>query len=99
VQRLEAEGRGSGAVNYRLRDWLLSRQRFWGCPIPIVHCSGCGEVPVPDDQLPVVLPDLRGADLKPKGTSPLAAAEEWVDVESVVATARVLAASARRFFA
>jgi leucyl-tRNA synthetase len=81
IERLEAEGRGSGAVNFRLRDWLLSRQRFWGCPIPIVHCPSCGEVPVPDDQLPVVLPDLRGADLKPKGTSPLAAAEDWVNVE------------------
>jgi leucyl-tRNA synthetase len=81
VERLEAGGRGSAAVNFRLRDWLLSRQRFWGCPIPIVHCPSCGEVPVPDDQLPVVLPDLRGADLKPKGTSPLAAAEDWVDVE------------------
>jgi leucyl-tRNA synthetase len=81
VQRLEAEGRGRSAVNFRLRDWLLSRQRFWGCPIPIVHCPSCGEVPVPDDQLPVVLPDLRGADLKPKGTSPLAAADEWVNVE------------------
>jgi leucyl-tRNA synthetase len=81
VARLEAEGRGAGAVNFRLRDWLLSRQRFWGCPIPIVHCGACGEVPVPDDQLPVVLPDLRGADLKPKGTSPLAAAEDWVNVE------------------
>ncbi|HSJ21409.1 MAG TPA: leucine--tRNA ligase [Nocardioidaceae bacterium] len=80
VERLEAEGRGTGAVNFRLRDWLLSRQRFWGCPIPIVHCDTCGEVPVPDDQLPVELPDLRGAELKPKGTSPLAAAEEWVDV-------------------
>ncbi|HEX6877477.1 MAG TPA: leucine--tRNA ligase [Nocardioidaceae bacterium] len=80
VERLEAEGRGSGAVNFRLRDWLLSRQRFWGCPIPIVHCDACGEVPVPDEQLPVVLPDLRGADLKPKGTSPLAAAEDWVNV-------------------
>ena len=80
VERLEAEGRGSGAVNFRLRDWLLARQRFWGCPIPIVHCGGCGGVPVPDEQLPVVLPDLRGADLKPKGTSPLAAAEEWVNV-------------------
>jgi leucyl-tRNA synthetase len=80
VARLEAEGRGTGAVNFRLRDWLLSRQRFWGCPIPIVHCESCGEVPVPDDQLPVELPDLRGADLKPKGTSPLAAAEGWVEV-------------------
>ncbi|HEX6247094.1 MAG TPA: leucine--tRNA ligase [Nocardioidaceae bacterium] len=78
VERLEAEGRGRGSVNFRLRDWLLSRQRFWGAPIPIVHCEACGEVPVPDDQLPVELPDLRGADLKPKGTSPLAAAEEWV---------------------
>ncbi|HET7355194.1 MAG TPA: leucine--tRNA ligase [Nocardioidaceae bacterium] len=81
VQRLEAEGRGRSAVNFRLRDWLLSRQRFWGCPIPIVHCPSCGEVPVPDEQLPVVLPDLRGADLKPKGTSPLAAAEDWVNVD------------------
>ncbi|HYO38434.1 MAG TPA: leucine--tRNA ligase [Nocardioidaceae bacterium] len=80
VERLEAQGRGAGAVNFRLRDWLLSRQRFWGCPIPIVHCRSCGEVPVPDDQLPVVLPDLRGADLKPKGTSPLAAAADWVNV-------------------
>jgi leucyl-tRNA synthetase len=79
VARLEEEGRGKGAVNFRLRDWLLSRQRFWGCPIPIVHCEACGEVPVPDEQLPVELPDLRGADLKPKGTSPLAAAEEWVN--------------------
>ncbi|HEU4512701.1 MAG TPA: leucine--tRNA ligase [Nocardioidaceae bacterium] len=81
VQRLEEQGRGAGAVNFRLRDWLLSRQRFWGAPIPIVHCDACGEVPVPDDQLPVVLPDLRGADLKPKGTSPLAAADEWVNVD------------------
>ncbi len=81
IERLEAEGRGSGAVNFRLRDWLLSRQRYWGAPIPIVHCEACGEVAVPDDQLPVVLPDLRGADLKPKGTSPLAAAEDWVNVD------------------
>ncbi|HEY8728443.1 MAG TPA: leucine--tRNA ligase, partial [Acidothermaceae bacterium] len=80
VAELEAAGTGSGAVNYRLRDWLLSRQRFWGTPIPIVHCPVDGEVPVPDAALPVRLPDLRGADLKPKGVSPLAAATDWVNV-------------------
>jgi leucyl-tRNA synthetase len=72
---------GRGAVNYRLRDWLLSRQRFWGAPIPIVYCDGCGEVAVPDDQLPVLLPDLRGQELAPKGSSPLAAAADWVSTE------------------
>ena len=80
VADLEARGLGQGATNYRLRDWLLSRQRFWGTPIPIVHCPACGEVPVPDDQLPVVLPDLRGTDLRPAGTSPLAGARDWVEV-------------------
>jgi len=68
-------------VSFRLRDWLVSRQRFWGTPIPIVYCDGCGEVPVPDDQLPVVLPDLRGQDLAPRGVSPLAAAADWVNTE------------------
>jgi leucyl-tRNA synthetase len=81
IDWLESKGLGRGAVNFRLRDWLLSRQRFWGCPIPIVHCEKCGEVDVPLDQLPVELPELRGADLKPKGVSPLAAAEDWVNVE------------------
>ena len=81
IQILADKGLGEAAVNYRLRDWLVSRQRFWGTPIPIIHCPSCGEVPVPEDQLPVVLPDLRGADLAPRGTSPLAAAADWVNVE------------------
>ncbi|MCZ2402700.1 leucine--tRNA ligase [Paenarthrobacter sp. Z7-10] len=81
VGQLERQGTGEKFVNFRLRDWLLSRQRFWGTPIPIIHCADCGEVPVPDDQLPVTLPaDLRGEDLSPKGTSPLAAVEAWVNV-------------------
>ncbi|MEV0400936.1 leucine--tRNA ligase [Actinoallomurus sp. NPDC050550] len=82
VEVLEEKGLGKASVNYRLRDWLISRQRFWGTPIPIIHCDACGEVPVPDEQLPVRLPDdLRGADLAPKGVSPLAAAHDWVNVE------------------
>ncbi len=80
IKRLEADSRGSGAVNFRLRDWLISRQRYWGPPIPIIHCPVDGEVPVPEDQLPVTLPMLRGADLKPKGTSPLGGATDWVNV-------------------
>ncbi|MBS42139.1 MAG: leucine--tRNA ligase [Nocardioides sp.] len=79
IERLTERGTGSGTVNFRLRDWLLSRQRYWGAPIPIVHCEACGEVPVPVDQLPVELPELRGSDLRPQGTSPLGAATEWVE--------------------
>jgi leucyl-tRNA synthetase len=77
---LADRGLGEAAVSYRLRDWLVSRQRFWGTPIPIIHCPSCGEVPVPEESLPVVLPDLRGADLAPHGVSPLAAATDWVNV-------------------
>ncbi len=80
IAYLTESGEGRGTVNFRLRDWLLSRQRYWGPPIPVIHCERCGEVGVPEDQLPVVLPELRGADLKPKGVSPLAGANEWVEV-------------------
>ncbi|MFN2539647.1 MAG: class I tRNA ligase family protein, partial [Mycobacteriales bacterium] len=80
VEILEERGTGERAVNYRLRDWLLSRQRFWGAPIPVVHCAEHGEVAVPDDQLPVRLPDdMKGADLRPQGQSPLASNEAWVN--------------------
>jgi leucyl-tRNA synthetase len=81
IEILTAEGQGRAAVSYRLRDWLVSRQRFWGTPIPIIYCASCGEVPVPDEDLPITLPDLRGQDLAPKGVSPLAAAAEWVNTQ------------------
>ena len=78
VAALEAADRGRGAINFRLRDWLVSRQRYWGCPIPVIHCRSCGIVAVPEDQLPVLLPEVE--DYAPKGRSPLAAAEDWVNV-------------------
>ncbi len=74
---LKEQGKADFAVNYKLRDWLLSRQRYWGAPIPIIYCEKCGEVAVPDDQLPVLLPAIT--DYAPKGKSPLAAAEHWVN--------------------
>jgi leucyl-tRNA synthetase len=76
VAWLETRELGRATVGYRLRDWLLSRQRYWGCPIPIVYCDACGTVPVPEHQLPVLLPDIE--DYLPKGRSPLATAEDWV---------------------
>jgi leucyl-tRNA synthetase len=80
VAKLAAVQKGKKAKNFRLRDWLISRQRYWGTPIPIIHCGDCGEVPVPAEQLPVELPSAEGLDLKPKGTSPLGAATDWVNV-------------------
>ncbi len=80
IKELESKKVGKATKNYRLRDWLISRQRFWGTPIPIIHCDSCGLVPVPESQLPVQLPDAKGLDLKPKGTSPLGAAADWVNV-------------------
>jgi leucyl-tRNA synthetase len=78
VEWLGTHGRGRPAVSYRLRDWGFSRQRYWGCPIPIVYCDDCGIVPVPEDELPVLLPEVD--DYKPKGVPPLAQAEDWVRV-------------------
>lgn len=78
IEQLEAAGTGRAAKSYRLRDWLISRQRFWGTPIPMVHTEDGRIVPVPDEELPLRLPDAHGLDLAPKGTSPLGGATEWM---------------------
>lgn len=77
LDKLESMGKGGKKVNYRLRDWLVSRQRYWGCPIPIIHCEHCGEVPVPVEDLPVKLP--HNVDFTPDGKSPLSKCDEFVN--------------------
>ena len=84
VEQLAADGLGRSAKNYRLRDWLVSRQRYWGAPIPIIHGADGTEIPVPEDQLPVLLPPAEGLDLKPRGTSPLGGATDWVNVPNPI---------------
>ena len=76
---IEEKGFGRATVNYKLRDWVFSRQRYWGEPIPIVHCPDCGAVPVPEDQLPLLLPDVESYEPTGTGESPLAAIDEWVN--------------------
>jgi leucyl-tRNA synthetase len=80
IVQLETDGTGRAAKTYRLRDWLISRQRYWGTPIPIIHGADGALIPVPEDQLPITLPPTEGLDLQPKGQSPLGAAEDWVNV-------------------
>jgi leucyl-tRNA synthetase len=79
--KLEEIGAGKRIVNYRIRDWLISRQRYWGAPIPMIHCEKDGIVPVPEDQLPVVLPDMESYEPSGDGRSPLARVTDWVNVE------------------
>ena len=82
IKKLEKEGKGALKTNYRLRDWLISRQRYWGAPIPMIHCEHCGAVPVPEEDLPVRLP--YNVDFKPDGESPLAKCEEFMNVRCPV---------------
>ncbi|MFC0678243.1 leucine--tRNA ligase [Lysobacter korlensis] len=84
IELLQSRGAGRAAKTYRLRDWLISRQRYWGTPIPILHGAEGELIPVPEDQLPVTLPSTEGLDLQPKGASPLGAAEEWVNTTSPI---------------
>src|SRR5206468_1517411 len=78
VESLSGHGKGEPAINYRLRDWSFSRQRYWGCPIPVVYCEQCGIVPVAEQDLPVLLPEV--SDYRPKGQPPLASNEAFMNV-------------------
>ncbi|MEL6787869.1 MAG: leucine--tRNA ligase, partial [Cyanobacteria bacterium J06607_15] len=79
IEYAEQQGYGKARIQYRLRDWLISRQRYWGCPIPVIHCDDCGAVPVPDQDLPVELPE--SVELSGRGGSPLAQLDSWINVE------------------
>lgn len=81
VADLEAKGVGKERANYKIRDWLISRQRYWGAPIPMIYCEKCGTVPVPEDQLPVVLPEMESYEPSGDGRSPLAGVKDWVNVD------------------
>ena len=81
ITDLEEKGLGKGTVNFRIRDWLVSRQRFWGAPVPIIHCEECGNVPVPAEDLPVLLPDFGDVDFTPGGGSPLASSPAFTKVD------------------
>lgn len=84
IKWLEERGKGHKAVNYKLRDWIFSRQRYWGEPIPLIHCPKCGTVPVPEDELPLKLPDVKKYEPTGTGESPLAHEEDWVNCKCPV---------------